>query len=126
MDESITKYELVAAFLIALARLIYDGPKLFDGKPLEVDQVTALHATALAMRIGELTGQEPVTRGTFADRMRQISGHTEHAPRFEPGQPIGWVTVCVSGLYGGPPSCFKFYEPGSVLQAPGEVGSEGL
>jgi hypothetical protein len=125
MDETITKYELVAAFLIALARLIYDGPKLFDG-PLEVDQVTALHATALAMRIGQLTGQEPVTRDTFAHRMRQLAAHTEHAPRFEPGQPIGWVTVCVSGLFGGPPSCFKFYEPGTVLQAPGEGGGEGL
>ena len=124
MDESITKYELAAAFLIALARLIYDGPKLFDG-PLEVDQVTALHATALAMRIGQLTGQEPVTRETFADRMRQIARHTEHAPRFEPSQPIGWVTVCVSGLYGGHPFCFKVYEPGTVLKAPGEGGDEG-
>ena len=125
MDESITKYELVAAFLIALARLIYDGPKLFEG-PLEVDQVTALHATALAMRIGQLTGQEPVTRDTFADRMRQLAEHTEHALHFEPGQPIGWVTVCVSGLYGGPPTCFKFYEPGTVLQIPGKGGGEGL
>jgi hypothetical protein len=125
MDESIAKYELVAAFLIALARLIYDGPKLFDGKPLEVDEVTALQATALAMRIGQLTGQEPVTRETFSDRMRHLHERTKHAARFEPGQPIGWVTVCVSGLYGGPATCFKFYEPGSVLQAPGEGGDEG-
>lgn len=123
MDDSITKYEMAAAFLIALARLTYDGPKLFDG-PLPVDRATALQAIALVMRIGELTGQEPVTPDTFADRMRQLAGHTEHAPRFDPGQPIGWVTVCVS-FFGGR-FCFKFYEPGTVLQAPGEGGSEGL
>lgn len=116
MDESITKYELSAAFLIAMLRLIYDGPELFDG-PLEVDEVTALHATALAMRIGHLTGQEPVTPETFAERLSSTTRHSEQHRHYEPGEPIGWVTVCVSWLYSDRPICFKIYEPGNVLQA---------
>lgn len=123
MDEDIKKYELAAAFLIAMLRLIYDDPKLFDG-PLPVDQVTALQATALAMRVGQLTGQEPVTRGTFAERLESITKHAQEALRLGTREPIGWVTVCVSGLYGGPRICFKIYEPGSVLQAPGERSSD--
>jgi hypothetical protein len=116
MDESTTKYELSAAFLVAMLRLIYDGPEL-GGGPLEVDEVTALHAIALAMRIGHLTGQEPVTRESFAERLSSITGHSEQHRDHQPGEPIGWVTVCVSWPYPDREICFKIYDPGSVLKS---------
>jgi hypothetical protein len=116
MDESITKYELSAAFLIAMLRLVYDGPKMFDG-PLEVDEATALLATSLAMQIGHLTGQEPVTPATFAERLSSVTKHSEQHRHHESGEPAGWVTVCVSWLYSDRPICFKIYQPGNVLKA---------
>jgi hypothetical protein len=115
MDESTAKYELSAAFLIAMLRLIYDGPELGRG-PLEVDEVTALHATALAMRIGHLTGQEPVTRESFAERLSSITGHSEQHRNHQHGEAVGWVTVCVSWPYPAREICFKIYDPGGVLK----------
>ncbi len=69
MDESLARYELTAAFLIVVLRLVYDGPSLVEG-PMEVDLATTTIALALAVRLGHLIRQDPVTADEFDDRLR--------------------------------------------------------
>ena len=69
--DDVLEYEWVAAFLIVLARLVYDGPKLVD-QPLTVDASMALQALSLAARIGELAEVPPVGVAELGERVASM------------------------------------------------------